>query len=260
MTGNISAKRRAMSDASAWPGDVIYHRYGPPVPTMKRDLQGHQLVVEINTDDRREYALGSSWRRLYNALSRNIILRATAAFVFPTHELHRNFSRDVGDRPALVLANGVNFDGVPADLHPPDNDRLRAVFVGNPEFSSLWHGLDKLAPLVHRLSDWDFHLIGPAPSVGWPSNVVCHGVLSRDDYHEILRTADIAFSTLALHRNGMDEASPLKTREYLAFGIPTVIGYRDTDFPDGADFLLQIGNHESNVFKNISAITEFAEQ
>jgi hypothetical protein len=55
----------------------------------------------------------------------------------------------------------------------------------------------------------------------------------------------------------MQEACPLKTREYLAYGLPVVIGYKDTDFPRGEDFLLQLPNREDNVRQELPAIREF---
>ena len=33
-----------------------------------------------------------------------------------------------------------------------------------------------------------------------------------------------------MHRAGLDEASPLKVREYLAHGLPVVLAFDDTDF------------------------------
>ena len=59
-----------------------------------------------------------------------------------------------------------------------------------------------------------------------------HGTLSGDAYWAVLGRADVAIGSLAMERAGLREGSPLKVREYLLAGIPTVIGYEDTDFPD----------------------------
>ena len=58
----------------------------------------------------------------------------------------------------------------------------------------------------------------------------------------------------------MHEASPLKVREYLALGLPTIIGYKDTDFPQGAPFLLELPNVENNVDFAADAILRFVEE
>ncbi len=39
----------------------------------------------------------------------------------------------------------------------------------------------------------------------------------------------------------------LKVREYLAAGLPVVIGYQDTDFLDGAPFILQVPNEPDGI-------------
>jgi hypothetical protein len=70
---------------------------------------------------------------------------------------------------------------------------------------------------------------------------------------------DLAISTLALHRKGMKEACPLKTRECLAYGLPMVLPYVDTDLKDlDADSLLKIPNKEDNIQTHGQAIRDFA--
>ncbi|MBE3098230.1 MAG: hypothetical protein IMZ44_14030, partial [Planctomycetes bacterium] len=58
-------------------------------------------------------------------------------------------------------------------------------------------------------------------------------------------------------RKGMNENSPIKTREYLAAGLPVIIGYDDIDFPDRPDYILQLPNSEDNVVIHIEAIRAF---
>jgi glycosyltransferase involved in cell wall biosynthesis len=132
------------------------------------------------------------------------------------------------------------------------------VFLGQPGY--IWHGTDKLIYLAFAFPDWRFDLVGLKPEeiVGKiPDNLVFHGMLERSEYEQILRQANCSIGTLALNRNNMEEASPLKTREYLAYGLPVIIGYSDTDFPQGADFLLQLPNTEDNVKENIEGIRKF---
>jgi hypothetical protein len=55
---------------------------------------------------------------------------------------------------------------------------------------------------------------------------------------------DIAISSLALDRNMMSQGSPIKTRLYLALGLPVVIGYTDTGLGNGSDFIFEISPDE----------------
>jgi glycosyltransferase involved in cell wall biosynthesis len=88
-------------------------------------------------------------------------------------------------------------------------------------------------------------------------NIIYYGHLEYDEYVKYMERADVAIGTLALHRKGMNEASPLKVREYLAHGIPVIIGYDDTDFPCNVSFILRISNDEKNTIKEADAINEF---
>ena len=64
---------------------------------------------------------------------------------------------------------------------------------------------------------------------------------------------------LALHRKRLTEASALKVAEYLAYGIPVILGCAEAAFPHGAPFLLQIPNEEDNVEVALPAIRAFVE-
>jgi hypothetical protein len=62
-----------------------------------------------------------------------------------------------------------------------------------------------------------------------------------------------------LHRVGLHEASPLKSRECLAFGLPLILAYKDTDLDvDDLDFLLRIPNTEDNIQTHGQLIRDFA--
>jgi hypothetical protein len=88
-----------------------------------------------------------------------------------------------------------------------------------------------------------------------------HPPLSRKEFEPLLARADAAIGTLALHRKAMQEACPLKVREYLAHGLPVVIAYEDTDFV-GEDtwFLLRLPNEESNVDHHAADVRAFVER
>ncbi|MNP61531.1 hypothetical protein D3C76_1567280 [compost metagenome] len=67
----------------------------------------------------------------------------------------------------------------------------------------------------------------------------------------------MAIGPLALYRRGMKEASPLKVREYLAYGLPVINGYVDTDFKEEVPFILRIPNEPRNTVHASAAIEEF---
>lgn len=238
----------------AWSPDVVYHRYDlwyPPFSLLGRRVP---IVLEINTDDIKEsYIHGSKARHLYIRLTRKFILKNAAGIIHTTHELAKSKNFDF-NKPYKVIANGINLSEYTI-LQAPKNSNVHLAFIGSN--GQPWHGVDKILRLAEKRRDWIFDLIGIIPADKKIPNVNFYGPMSREKYEHILARADAAFGTLALHRKGLNEASPLKVREYLAYGLPVIIGYKDTDFLNGAPFILELPNTENNVDEGEASIEEF---
>jgi hypothetical protein len=255
--GRVRATSRLVDDARKYLPDVVYLRYDLFFPQIRKLATEFPTVVEVNTLDTGELAaLQRPMQRLYNRLNRRLLLGSASGFACVTHELASQ-TRAMFNRPTVVVANGIDLKR--ASVRPRvKRERTQAVFVGYPEHP--WLGLDKLVWLAPRLPEVDFALIGTGERAtgSLPPNVRSHNELGQDEITTMLSEADVAFGTLALHRNSMQEACPLKTRQYLAHGLPVVIGYDDTDFLDMQPwFLLRLPNTESNVSDNVDAIRAF---
>ncbi len=205
--------------------DLVYLRYDLFLPPVWRLLRRRAAVIEVNADDRAETARRGVAARTYNRANRSRVFAAAVGAVCVTRELAEGLGRT--DLPVAVVANGADPDSVPA-LPAPRNERPRLVFAGSPAMA--WHGVDRLLDLARELPDVDVDLVGPIPGDA-PDNVTVHGTLAGAAYWDVLSRADAAVGSLAMERAGLREGSPLKVREYLLAGIPTVIGYDDTDFP-----------------------------
>ena len=60
------------------------------------------------------------------------------------------------------------------------------------------------------------------------------------------------------HRKQLEENSALKVREALAYGLPIILAYYDSDISgEDFEFVLQIPNHEENVADNTERIRDF---
>lgn len=248
-------------DAVFWRPDLIYIRYLAYQPGLDRLLAVAPVIVEVNSDDTADSRL-LPWntRLLYNLLTRSRILRRASAFVFVTNELaySPSFARFAMTRS--VVGNGINLADTRLRARAPDNDRPRLFFIGSG--GSPWHGLDKILLLAALRPGWWFDVVGPADALSrdLPANIACHGQMTVEQYSPLLAGADVAIATLGLHRKRLQEASPLKTRKYLAAGVPTILAYRDTDFLRGAPFLLQLPNVEDNILPQIGRIDEFVQR
>ena len=257
-------RSRALCRAiAAWQPDLIYYRYAHNAVGLPALFRCFPTVAEINSDDTIEYALTlGPWKTLYHRLTRRLILSSVSAFVPVTHELTRLVSPFA--RPSLVLANSITLTSLPLFSPVPSDSPTRLVFIGTAR--TPWHGLDRMAELARLFPDWRFDIIGDDASI-WPSvssapapvNVVFHGTLTRERYLPLLAAATVALGTFGLYRKGMQEACPLKVREYLAHGLPVIGACADTDIPADVDYYLRLPNDDAPLAPHRDAIAAFVE-
>lgn len=236
--------------------NIAYYRYDLYHPAFKKMARKIPVIMEINSDDISEFRLGDRFRHWYNLLTRRYIFSSVKGLVFESQQLAGlpHFARF--GRPYIVIGNSIDLQRFQA-LPAPNNAGPILVFIGST--NQPWHGIDKIFWLARRFKHWRFDLIGPEPGglKDVPTNIVCHGFINKPRYEPLFARADVAIGPLSLHLIGKHESSPLKVREYLAYGLPTIIGYQDADFPQGAPFLLQIGNRPDNVMSSVDKIEEF---
>lgn len=254
----IKALIRLVEAVRAFGPGLVYLRWDLFYPPMLRFPRRAPLVIEINTDDVAESAIGSRVRVVYNRLTRGLLLGRARAFVFVTSELSAKPSFAGFKATHRVVTNGIELAAYPS-LPAIGGPEPRLAFVGTA--GQPWHGLDKLVELAYRRPEWRFEIMGMDNDV-WatqapPSNVTWHGALDRAGVIEVLATADVGVGTLALHRKSMNEACPLKVREYLAVGLPILYGYADPDADFLGSYVLRIENTETGVIDAIDAIDDF---
>jgi glycosyltransferase involved in cell wall biosynthesis len=249
-----------------WGPDIIYFRYAyhsPGLPSLFRTIPA---VAELNSDDTREYALTlGPIKNIYHLATRRRVLRRIAGFCPVTFELASLLSSF--GAPIKTIGNGIPLsDFVPL---PPAQARTappRLIFIGTE--GSPWHGLERLAELADLFPGWSIDVIGISAEA-WvkqtnglviPPNVTLHGRLNHADYMPLLREATAAVGSLALYKNGMHEACPLKVREYLALGLPVIGASADTDIPDNAEYYLRLPNHSGPLGPQREVIASFVDR
>jgi glycosyltransferase involved in cell wall biosynthesis len=217
------------------------------------------VVGEINTNDIVQHKELGPVLSLYNRLTRSILLKRVSGLVSVSEELACDISYSAYGKQMRMISNGIDlrlFQPLPA----PENGVPRLVFIGTPGYS--WHGVDKLVELARRFTDLQVEIVGYSALPEYeplPANLSLHGYLNADRYRKVMAGCDLAISTLALYRKGMEEACPLKTRECLAYGLPIVLPYKDTDLHAlDCDFLLKIPNKADNIQTHGQAIHDFA--
>ena len=238
--------------------DAIYLRFGLYSYPMHRLFKIAPVILETNSDDRQEYQKRGAFFYWMNRLTRNLTFGSASGIITPSHELV-DILLPKRDKPFRVISNGIDLSQ--AEMLTPTNNKQPVVtMVCSPGMK--WHGVDKLMKFAEKYPEIVVNLVGysekdlGAPA---PSNVKLHGFLDKQGVRNVLAQTDVAFGTLALHRNQMQEASVLKVREALAYGIPVVIAFHDSDLHDvELDTILRIPNTEENVVENAERIRQFA--
>ena len=227
--------------------DVIYMRYRLYTPRLLSLFGKRKLIMEINSDDSTEYKLRSLWTHFYNKATRGILLSRVDAFVGVSEELSDRFSSP--GKPCVTIANGI--DVAQHSFFNNNDTPPKLVFIGTP--GQPWHGIDKVEKMAEKFQEYMFYIIGPTGKD--TDNLKYLGVLPNSAANEFIRTCDIGIGSLSLHLKGLTEASPLKTRQYLASGLPIIYGYRDTDIPANSSFALELLNCKDNL--DFEAIKKF---
>lgn len=230
---------------------LIYYRQNIWYPGLINILKQVPSVMELNTVDVLEMNLMSKFYQLLYFYGRKKINRIVAGFVAVTEEIAKYYKKY--DKPIITISNGYEFESLPKKNNYHKNTRPQLIFVGSP--GMVWHGVDKVVQMAKNITEYDFHLVGVSFENG-PSNIINHGTLNKENLIELYKKMDVGIGTMALYRKGLNEASPLKVREYLAFGIPVIVGYKDTDLYE-MSYVLNIGNYENNVLDHIDEIREF---
>lgn len=230
--------------------DLIYMRYRLYMPFINNIFKKNSTIMEINSDDTTEYQLHSQLTSFYNNYTRHMTLKHINAFVSVSHELKNKF--DYLNKPIEVIANGIDTTKYQEEK-VKKNPTPILVFIGTPD--QPWHGLEKVLKLAEHFPTYQFYIIGTTGD--HTNNVRYFGYLSNEEATKIISQCDVGIGTLSLYKKGLTEASPLKTRQYLACGLPIIYAYNDTDIPSHTNFGLQLTNEDNNL--NYQKIDNFIE-
>lgn len=234
--------------------DIIYYRNSLWYPRLSTILRMVPTVIEINTLEKEEYKVSSIIKRVIFLLFNKITLRSAKAFVVMTNEIGKDLKRNLPDNnDILVLPNSFK---VPLRLGKNKNEYPSIIFVGTMGLK--WHGWEKLIILANYLPSLEINIVGQVNTEKYliPDNIIMHGTLHNEQLEKMYRRVSVGISTLSLYKKNMIEACPLKTSEYIANGLPVIIGYKDKEL-EGKNYILDIGNYKNNIIDNIERIQLF---
>lgn len=235
----------------AFQPDVIYSRYFQFSPHLVDAVRRFVSVLEVNSDDRSEYRQSSLGVQLVNRMMRDRVYGSFDGLVVVTSELGTRLAG--GNQRWMCIANGIpdaEIQGSPV----PNNERPVVGFIGSGGVS--WHGQDDLREFARRHPEFEFRVIGESADWGL-ANVRRLGKMSHVVAGSELARCDVAVSSLGLYRLGMEEACPLKSRQYLAIGLPIIIGYMDPDLTQDPAFVCRVPNRTGGILELENEVVEF---
>lgn len=252
-----------LADINNYKPDLLYVRYDLWQKNYDILFKKYITVVEIQTNDYSEMKLLSKnnikglLSYIFFLIFRDRFFQNVDAMVTVTNELARLPIYMKYKKPICVIPNGI--DLMKYEIIKNENDIgniIKLFFIGSPNLP--WHGLDIIENIAEKIKDFEFHIIGTNSKKENVKNLFYHGILNEDSYVYLLKNAHICIGTLALFRKKMNEACPLKVREYLARGFPVIIGYEDTSFLDKKpNFILKLNFIDGVKTEQINEIRAF---
>lgn len=169
----------------------------------------------------------------------------------------------------IQTTNGIDFSSI-KPVSPKDGSITHMIFICSmlPH-----HGCDRL---INGLADWNnfnkhdlikVEIVGNGPMLQSYKDLAerlnisdwltFHGMLSGAALDHVFDMANVAISSLGLHRIGLYNVSTLKSLEYVARGLP-IIYATDEDVLKGKTFTLKIPSDESPI--DIGKIVSFVKE
>ena len=134
-----------------------------------------------------------------------------------------------------------------------------------------WHAYDRLIEGLKNYYEQEralrvnLYFVGDGPKLNLYRNLVVKyklseyvnfsGILQGESLTDVYNMADIAISSLGAHRVNLYSISALKTREYLARGMPMVSSTKIDILPDNFKYCLYIPEDDSPI--NIQMIVQY---
>ena len=163
--------------------------------------------------------------------------------------------------PAIQITNGIDCTQIPVRKQKNNNTKeINLIAVG---LFSTWHGYDRLIKGLELFYTdnpeyrVNLHLIGDGSELEFykelslklnlSNKVFFHGFLTGESINNFYDIADIAINSLGSHRINIFLTSALKSREYLARGLPIVSSTKIDIIPGNFKYCYYIPEDESPV-------------
>lgn len=231
---------------------------------IKRN-QGKKIIIDIPTP--RVIGLkeieDTDFSFFRKTISKILLILAGSWVLWPAHKIVQY--ADEGTwfsfgllHKTLKIGNGIKIDStIPLAQNKFKTECLNLIGVAQ---LAGWHGYDRLINAVaflkkkHPDCKVSVKIVGDGAALAGLKSLVKNlkldneciftGLLYGEDLNHAFENAHVAVASLGLHRKGLNEASDLKTREYMARGLCVIGVGKDPDFEDSSPYRFVVPNSD----------------
>jgi glycosyltransferase involved in cell wall biosynthesis len=234
---------------------------------------GLKTVTEHHTDElgealARASKLTGKIKYHFEASRMPYFLSKVAGIIAVTDEILKRQIEKSGTKPSAVISNGIDVEATPFTRFMPFNGKILNILFLSSDLDQPWNGIDRM---IKGLASYkgstriNFYLIGSggecySEMIGLINNENVKVIITKEksgpDLDAYFEQCNIGISSLAVFRKKMTQACSLKTREYIARGMPFIYAYQDVDLAGREEFAMRIDEEERPL--DIERIIEFS--
>ncbi|SHI73975.1 glycosyltransferase [Clostridium intestinale] len=167
--------------------------------------------------------------------------------------------KSIYDVDCINIFNGIDLNNIPI-IKKVQHDGINLIGIANV---SLWHGYDRL---IRGIADYynltnekqeniNFYIVGNgtelenlkklSKNLSIENKIHFTGVKRGKELDDFINSMDIGVSSLALHR--IKAGDPIKTKEFIARGLPTILGYNDQSIESSFKYIFEADQDETAI-------------
>lgn len=240
-------------------------------------IKGKKIIVDVPTpritslkemDLMIKNPLKKNFRKLFSIIFGSWIL--SPANLIIQYAKESNYFNLFLENKSIKIGNSINIDdNLPLVKRSFDKTELNLIGVGQ---IAKWHGYDRVLYALNEIKKEklpykvSFTIVGDGEELenlkqlvkelNLEENVKFTGFLVGENLDKEFENKHIGVSSLGLYRKNLNEASDLKTREYLARGLSVITSGKDPDLEENLSFRYRVRNDDSidelvNYLRNI---------
>jgi len=222
-----------------------------------------KVVMEVPTHPaKNEYKRNSNILLKYALLMQHELTKLHSKYVDLFALIGESSNGSYFGSKAINIENGIQIESIPAKVKTEKNGEIHILALAT---MAKWHGYDRLIKGMYDYyknggkEEVILHMVGNdgdgslgewkqlVTTLKLDDRVIFEGFLVKENLSNIFNLCDVAISSIAGYRIGVYNTIEMKSREYMARGIPFVYSTQDKVLDNAEKFCYKVENCESNI-------------